>query len=203
MDGDLRLFPLWPTLTGDMLLRPAHPVSPTVPYYISLSQIAEFVGGTGGGGGGGNASITVAETPPLYPLEGQLWWDSSDGGGQLYLWFDNYWVPATNQPGPQGPPGPAGGGSAYSLITPTTGQTIALDASDKTILNPAGALGSLTLTLPAGDDGQAIRITTRQRIDALAVTAPASAVDWVTGELPQNGILSLTYILALNAWVRG
>jgi hypothetical protein len=131
-DGDLRLWPLWPTLTGDMLLRPVHPQSP-LPHYISLNQIATFVGG----GGGGNASITIAPAPPLYPEAGQLWWDASDGGGQLYLRYDDYWVPATNQPGPQGPPGPPG-------ETGETGATGPAGATGAT--GPQGLPGSGTVS---------------------------------------------------------
>ena len=131
-DGDLRLWPLWPTLTGDMLLRPVHPQSP-LPHYISLNQIATFVGG----GGGGNASITIAPAPPLYPEAGQLWWDASDGGGQLYLRYDDYWVPATNQPGPQGPPGPPG-------ETGATGATGPAGATGAT--GPQGLPGSGTVS---------------------------------------------------------
>jgi len=131
-DGDLRLWPLWPTLTGDMLLRPVHPQSP-LPHYISLNQIATFVGG----GGGGNASITIAPAPPLYPEAGQLWWDASDGGGQLYLRYDDYWVPATNQPGPQGPPGPTG-------ETGATGATGPAGATGAT--GPQGLPGSGTVS---------------------------------------------------------
>ena len=42
-DGDLRLYPLFDALSGDMLLRPFYPNTPT-PHYITLDQIAGFVG---------------------------------------------------------------------------------------------------------------------------------------------------------------
>ena len=46
MDGDLRLWPLWPAVTGDMLLRPSYPSSP-MPHYISLDQIKAYIGAGG------------------------------------------------------------------------------------------------------------------------------------------------------------
>jgi hypothetical protein len=32
-------------------------------------------------------SITVGETPPPSPSPGDFWWDSSDGQGQLFIWY--------------------------------------------------------------------------------------------------------------------
>jgi hypothetical protein len=148
MDGDLRLYPLWPTLNGDMLLVLAHPTSPTTPHYISLSQLAEFIGGNGNGNGGGG--------------------EEDDGI------------------------------MSYVLLTPTDGETITLPYG-KVILSPAGPLSFLTLVTPPGVDKWIIRLSTRQRIDMLSLVG---AVDWETGELPQNGNINLTYISSLGVWVR-
>ena len=45
---------------------------------------------------GGGASVSVGETPPADPEEGDLWWDSSDDSGRLYVWYEdgntNQWV---------------------------------------------------------------------------------------------------------------
>ena len=49
------------------------------------------------GDAGGGASVTVADAPPSIPAVGDLWWDSSDGGGQLYVYYDGFFVPASNQ----------------------------------------------------------------------------------------------------------
>ena len=41
------------------------------------------------GASGGGSSVTVDETAPLNPAEGDLWWADSDvdeGGGRLYVW---------------------------------------------------------------------------------------------------------------------
>jgi len=82
-----------------------------------------------------------------------------------------------------------------TVLAPTTGQTVAI-GTGKTVLNPAGALATLTVTLPASGS---LRLSTRQRIAALAISG---TVDWATGELPANGILDLTYVSSLTAWVR-
>ena len=71
---------------------------------------------TGGAGAnpswaaGGGAGISVGDTPPASPSPGAAWWDSV--GGQLYIRYQDptgpaQWVPASNQPGPQGPAGSA------------------------------------------------------------------------------------------------
>jgi hypothetical protein len=163
--------------------------------------------------------IATSDTPPDNPVPGTAWWDSSDDGGQLYVFYDDgtssQWVVAFNQPGPTGPagptgpqgvPGPTGPGVDYpeqSILTPTVGQTLDVPDVSKTILNPAVALATLTLRLPAAADKRTLRIATRLRIDALTVIARGGhTVDWITGELPANGIIDLTLVTSLNAWVR-
>lgn len=53
----------------------------------------------GGGGGGGSSSVTVGDSPPASPSAGDLWWDSSDDGGRLWVWYEdgdtNQWVEAS------------------------------------------------------------------------------------------------------------
>ena len=49
----------------------------------------------------GSSSVTVDETAPLNPAEGDLWWADSDvdeGGGRLYVWTGDEWVD-TSLPG--------------------------------------------------------------------------------------------------------
>jgi hypothetical protein len=53
------------------------------------------------GASGGGSSVTVDETAPLNPAEGDLWWADSDvdeGGGRLYVWTGDEWVD-TSLPG--------------------------------------------------------------------------------------------------------
>ncbi len=45
------------------------------------------------------ASVEVGETPPPVPEVGDLWWDSSDDSGRLFVWYDDgdtsQWVDAS------------------------------------------------------------------------------------------------------------
>lgn len=63
------------------------------------------------GGGGGN--VTISDTPPAGAMNGDLWWDSSEGAGELYIFFDDgvsaAWVIANF--------GAGGGGGGGSKIT--------------------------------------------------------------------------------------
>jgi hypothetical protein len=64
--------------------------------------------------GGGGGSITVSETAPAEPGEGDLWFNSTNA--VTYIYYDSFWVeltPAIAGPqgpagadGPEGPPGP-------------------------------------------------------------------------------------------------
>ena len=40
--------------------------------------------------GGGNASLTVSDTPPLGPDEGDLWFESDSG--KTFVYYDSFWV---------------------------------------------------------------------------------------------------------------
>ena len=49
------------------------------------------------GAPGTNASVTEADTPPSSPGSGQLWWNTTDGN--LYIYYNGAWVPATTTSG--------------------------------------------------------------------------------------------------------
>ncbi len=42
------------------------------------------------GGGGGGASLTVSDTAPESPEEGDLWYDSTNGN--TYVYYDSFWI---------------------------------------------------------------------------------------------------------------
>ena len=51
-----------------------------------------------GGGGGGGASVSVGESAPSGPSEGDLWWNSTDiddGGGRMYIYYGGQWIDAS------------------------------------------------------------------------------------------------------------
>lgn len=89
------------------------------------------------------------------------------------------------------------------LEAPASGGTIALDDPPPDFLyltiDPAGALATLTVELPAGRDGAQVVITTRQTVTTLTISGGA---DWVPNQLPANGVVSLRYEEAITTWVR-
>jgi hypothetical protein len=69
---------------------------------------------------------------------------------------------------------------SYSYSTPTTGTTVALATGTETaVINPAGTLAALTVTLPActsGYDGSIARYSSSQTITTLTLTATSGSV---------------------------
>ena len=66
----------------------------------------------GGGGGGGGANVNISTSTPSSPSSGDLWWDSDDGGMNIYYDDGNtsQWVEVST--GPTGAQGAAGGAGA-------------------------------------------------------------------------------------------
>lgn len=64
--------------------------------------------------GAGSSNVTVSETPPGSPNNGDLWWNSSVGSGGLYVYYVDVnsaqWVAAFGSGG-------SGGGSGVSAVT--------------------------------------------------------------------------------------
>ena len=52
--------------------------------------VDDLIAGIGNGGG----SLTVSDTAPLLPSEGDLWYNSTDGS--TYVYYDSFWVEATS-----------------------------------------------------------------------------------------------------------
>jgi hypothetical protein len=81
-----------PALTG-------MPTAPTAAPATSTTQLATtaFVAAALSGVSGG---ATISPTPPASPAPGALWWSSADGGGQLYVYFNDgsssQWVVANS-----------------------------------------------------------------------------------------------------------
>lgn len=87
-----------------------------------------------------------------------------------------------------------------AVFTPTTGGTVAIaEQGGVSVINPAGTLANLTITLPASPlDGDRVRIKFQQTITALAWTvAPVPTRASAT----QGQQLDLVYSAALGAWV--
>lgn len=76
----------------------------------TVSQVNALIAAAIGGGSGGSASISSGDTPPVNPVNNELWFDTT--GGRLYVFYSNTWID-TN-------PEAAGAGSSGSI---TTGDT--------------------------------------------------------------------------------
>ena len=64
-------------------------------YYNTVTNNFKYFNGTAWTeitGGGGGAAITVSETPPSSPVEGNLWYNSAEA--KLLIYYDNTWVEA-------------------------------------------------------------------------------------------------------------
>jgi hypothetical protein len=80
-------------------------------------------------GGGGGASVTVSDTAPASPSQGDLWWDSSDDAGVLFIWYDDadggQWVEASGT----GQDVPLWTRTGTTLSPATAGDSVAIDGS--------------------------------------------------------------------------
>jgi hypothetical protein len=67
----------------------------------------------------GSGSITVSETAPEAPEEGDLWFNSTNT--IIYIFFDGFWIESSpSQPGPTGPTGNTGPSGVVTTTLPIT-----------------------------------------------------------------------------------
>lgn len=107
--------------------------------YTYSSSKGYWTAAASGGGGGGGASVTTDDTAPSSPSDGDLWYDTDDGG--MFVYYEDtdssQWVEvigsqgatgatgATGAAGADGADGGAGVASVYATIDllPLTGNT--------------------------------------------------------------------------------
>ena len=104
--------------------------------YTYSSSKGYWTAAASGGGGGGGASVTTDDTAPTSPSDGDLWYDTDDGG--MFVYYadtdSSQWVEvigsqgatgATGAAGAAGADGGAGVASVYATIDllPLTGNT--------------------------------------------------------------------------------
>jgi len=67
------------------------------PKYYALCYIMKVSSGSGGSGGGGGANVSTDDTAPATAIDGDLWWDSTDGTLKIYYQDpdSSQWVSAT------------------------------------------------------------------------------------------------------------
>lgn len=103
------------------------------------------------------------------------------------------------------------GGGATQYSVPTAGGTVAVNAgTTNVVLDPAGTLATLTVTLPAATsltDGQRLRLASSQTITALTVTAGSGTT---IAQNPTALTVSTTasygyefvYVASATKWIR-
>jgi hypothetical protein len=100
---------------------------------------------------GGSGSITVSETAPAEPAEGDLWFNSTNA--LTYIYYDSFWVDLA--PAIAGPAGPIGeSGIVVQDEAPTDTDVLWLDSDDPAdaVAVPAGGTTGQVLAKATGDD---------------------------------------------------
>jgi hypothetical protein len=101
----------------------------------------------------GLPAVTVSETPPTLPTEGDLWWDSSNTVGTLFVWYEDgdsdQWVEAS----------PAGNDNLYwnrigtNLSPVNLGDSIGIGTDNPSSnLDVEAATGDATLRIHAAEN---------------------------------------------------
>lgn len=95
--------------------------------YTYNSSKGYWTAAASSGGGGGGASVTTDDTAPGSPSDGDLWYDTDDGG--MFVYYQDtdssQWVEVIGSQGATGAAGAAGSTSVYATIDalPLTGNT--------------------------------------------------------------------------------
>jgi hypothetical protein len=128
---------------------------------------------------GGSGSITVSETAPADPAEGDLWFNSTNA--VTYIYYDSFWVELT--PAIAGPEGPIGEpGIVVQDEEPTNTDVLWLDSDD-----PADAVA-----VPAGGEtGQVLAKATGDDYDTEWTTLPEAPTPVSSGNAIINGAFEI------------
>jgi hypothetical protein len=148
VDGDIRLWPLFDAARGDMLIHPFYPQTPT-PHYISLDQLAAFVGA-------GTPGPLGPQGPPGEP------------GGP---------PGPTGPSGPSGPAGPAGEAGPVGPVGPagssaanwTVGNGLSLDSGT----SPATISIAVPVTIANGGTSAITAPTALANLGGAPLASPA------------------------------
>lgn len=99
-----------------------------------------------------------------------------------------------------------GGTVSIQYAAPTTGTTVTMTSGVQSlILNPAGTIATLTVTLPSSPaNGAAVDIRSTQQVTAITVQgAGAETITGATGQLNANGRMTFLYRSSDTTWYGG
>jgi hypothetical protein len=139
---------------------------------------------------GGSASVTVSDSAPSSPSQGDLWWKSNDGN--LYIYYDGYWVISTDISTGL----PAGVVSGSTQITSIiTDSYISASAASSGFGSGAGTSDFTQLTnVPSGLVSSSSQVTDGSNIVSGSVLTSLGGTDVVSGSvlrtLDGTGVIS-------------
>jgi len=154
---------------------------------IGVDGVTGPTGPTGATGATGVAYVSISDTAPVSPAQGDLWFDSTTA--ITYVYYDSYWVEVGPQPlGPTGPTGLTGatGPTGPTGLTGATGPTGLTGPTGPT--GPTGVTGATGIT---GATGAGAPLTS-------SATAPVSPS---AGDLWFDTSTGSTFIYYNSAWV--
>ena len=154
------------------------------------SQWVPVFPGTAGGGSGG-ASVTVSDTAPISPSEGDLWYNSEYG--ELLIYLGNAWAAAVATT-----PAESSWTSTTAAVTLFAGQKVLVDTS----------ASAITLTLPAspslGNEVRIIDATGNSATNNITVARNGSNIMGLAEDFIINideAAFGLVYFNASRGWV--
>ena len=154
------------------------------------SQWVPVFPGTAGGGSGG-ASVTVSDTAPISPSEGDLWYNSEYG--ELLIYLGNAWAAAVAIT-----PAESSWTSTTAAVTLFAGQKVLVDTS----------ASAITLTLPAspslGNEVRIIDATGNSATNNITVARNGSNIMGLAEDFIINideAAFGLVYFNASRGWV--
>jgi hypothetical protein len=189
-----------PALTGV-------PTSPTAASGTNTTQVATTAFVTAavaaGGGGGGGSSVTTDDTAPSAPSDGDLWYDTANGG--MFVYYQDadssQWVEVIGSQGSAGAAGTDGGLDAWtektSAYTAVAGNRLIVDTST-----------AVTVTLPAsasiGDEVRIIDGTGNAGTNNITIARNGHKIQGDASDLTistDRAAFGLVYYNVANGWV--
>ena len=155
-------------------------------------QWVNLIGATSSGGGSGGSSVTISDTAPTSPTEGDMWFDSRYA--VLLVYYGTQWVNVSGESG--------------SSTTPSWQETTnhTASAGDKLFIDCSG--GVATVTLPAspsmGDEIRIIDATGNASTNNITVARNGNNIQGVADNLTidtDRAAFGLVYYNSTQGWL--